>query len=256
MSAQSGADFEASLRDFGVSGSLLTPKEKLELDRDGYTVLASILDAVLLERLRDCFELLHAQDRAASASASKETGTRHVNNLINRERLFDVAFTHPRVLAAVYHVLKRPFRLAQLGGRDPLSGYGQQGLHADWEARSKGEPFRIATAIMMLDDFNATNGPTRVVPGTHLLLNPPPKQFADPARRHPEQRLVTARAASVLLFNGHLWHSGTRNESKEPRRALQTTFVGRGELRFFSGEFAGPEPVSPAARYMMGIERC
>jgi ectoine hydroxylase-related dioxygenase (phytanoyl-CoA dioxygenase family) len=244
------------LREFGVSDSSLTVKEKIELDRDGYTVLPGVVDDVLLTRLRDCFELLSARDQGGSATASKETGTRHVDNLINRERLFDVAFAHPRVLAAAYHVLKRPFRLAQVGGRDPLPGYGQQGLHADWEARRRGEPFRITTTIMMLDDFSPTNGPTRVVPGTHLLLNTPPKQFADPARRHPEQWLVTAPAGSVLAFNGHLWHSGTRNESNGPRRALQTSFVERGELRFYSGEFAGPEPLSPAARYMMGLERC
>ena len=140
-----------------------------------------------------------------------------------------------------------------MGGRDPLPGYGQQGLHADWTVRFKGEPFRAVTAIWLLDDFTGDNGATRVVPGTHRLPTPPPKSFANPASRHPEQTLIVANAGSVLVFNGHLWHSGTTNRSSGSRRVVQCTFVGRGELRHSKINVEAPERLSQIARHVLGL---
>ncbi len=64
-----------------------------------------------------------------------------------------------------------------------------------------------------------------MLPGTHRMLEPLPKAMRQPESRHPDQKIVVAPAGSVLVFNGHLWHSGTRNESKLLRRVLQCQFV-------------------------------
>ena len=125
-------------------------------------------------------------------------------------------------------------------------------MHADWTARTKGEPFRIVTTIWLLDDFTSESGATRVVPGTHHLLTQPPKSFADPASRHPDQRIIVAKAGSVLVFNGHLWHSGTANKSSRPRRVLQCSFVGRDEFRFPRIKVAAPDLLPATARYLLG----
>ena len=60
---------------------------------------------------------------------------------------------------------------------------------------------------------------------THLLAEPIPKSLAQPDARHPRERVVTGPAGSVLVFNGHLWHSGRRNASRGPRRAAQIVIV-------------------------------
>lgn len=239
------------LAQFGITQTTLSPHERETLDRDGYVVLPGVIDADCLARLRTAFEGGCQKD--GGATVVKESGTRHVNDLVNRDPVFEGVYTHPRVLAYVYHVLRDAFRVGQIGGRDPLPGYGQQGLHADWTARSKGEPFRIVTTIWLLDDFTAENGATRVVPGTHHLLGQPPKSFADPASRHPDQRIIVAQAGSVLVFNGHLWHSGTANKSSRSRRVLQCSFVGRDEFRFSRIKVDAPERLSPAARYILSI---
>jgi ectoine hydroxylase-related dioxygenase (phytanoyl-CoA dioxygenase family) len=155
----------------------------------------------------------------------KQTGTRHVANLASTDPVFDGVYTSPGVLAAVHQILKRPFRVYQLAGRDPLPGYGQQGLHIDWLQRSGSEPFSLVTTIWLLDDYTTKNGATRLVPGSHLVPGPLPKSMQDPANRHPKQKVITASAGSVLVFNGHLYHSGTRNESNQPRRVLQCQFL-------------------------------
>lgn len=240
------------LAQLGITQTTLSPHEREALDREGYVLLPEVIDADWLERLRAAFESGCQKD--GGASVVKESGTRHVNDLVNRDPAFEGVYTYPRVLAAVYHVLRDAFRVGQIGGRDPLPGYGQQGLHADWTARSKGEPFRIVTTIWLLDDFTSESGATRVVPGTHHLLTQPPKSFAEPASRHPDQRIIVANAGSVLVFNGHLWHSGTANKSSRPRRVLQCSFVGRDESRFSKVKVAAPDLLPATARYILGDE--
>ena len=233
----------------GATETTLSPHEREALDREGYVVMAGVIDPKWIERLRTAFE--SGCEKDGGNAVVKESGTRHVNDLVNCDSVFEGLLTHPRVLAAVHHVLRDAFRLGQIGGRDPLPGYGQQGLHADWTARSKGEPFRIVTTIWLLDDFTAENGATRLVPGTHHMLGQPPKSFADPASRHPDQKIIVARAGSVLVFNGHLWHSGTANKSSRSRRVVQCSFVGRDEFRFTRAKIDNPERFSKVARYIL-----
>lgn len=240
--------FEQMLREYGVNINSLSARECEAIDRDGFVLLDGVINTSWLERLRAEFENGCERD---SHSLGKESGTRHVSDLVNRDSSFEDVMTHPKILAAVYHILRDDFRAGQLGGRDPLPGYGQQGLHADWTARSKGEPFRIVTTIWLLDDFTSDNGATRVVPGTHHLLSQPPKSFADPASRHPKQRIIVAGAGSVLVFNGHLWHSGTANKSSDHRRVMQCSYVGRDEVRFSRIQITAPETLSPAARFIL-----
>jgi len=239
------------LAQFDITQTPLSPHEPEALDREGYAILPGVVDVDWLEQLRAAFE--SGCEKDGGATVVKESGTRHLNDLVNRDPVFEDVYTHPRVLAAVHHILRDAFRVGQIGGRDPLPGYGQQGLHADWTARSKGEPFRIVTAIWLLDDFTGENGATRVVPGTHHLLTQPPKSFADPASRHPDQKIIVAKAGSVLVFNGHLWHSGTANKSNRSRRVLQCSFVGRDEVRFSRIKVDAPERLSPVARYILCV---
>ena len=244
-------NLEEALRLCGVSDGTLGAREKEALDRLGYVVFPAVVGRKGLERLRAAFERV-VGDGPSDASAQR-TGTRHVEDLASRAAAFEVVCTHPMVIAAVHHVLRGPFGVFQLSGRDPLPRYGQQGLHADWLPRAAAEPFSIVTAIWLLDDFGPDSGSTRVVPGSHLLTRLPPKSMTAPAARHPDQRIIVATAGSVLLFNGHLWHSGTRNDARGPRRVLQCQFVARTLIRPAHTEAGPPEYLSPAARHFLHV---
>lgn len=195
----------------------LTVEERTCLDRDGYLVLAGVLDDAALARTRTAFD--------AALAAGLRQGV-HVAVVPDDPALEGVT-THPRVLAAVAHVLGRPFVVASLGGRDPLPGLGQQGLHTDGCPPAPAGPFLLVTALWLLDDFTPENGPTRLLPGSHRWPRPLPKAQQQPEAHHPGERCVLASAGAVLLFNGHLWHSGTRNGSTGPRRVLQGQYRGR-----------------------------
>lgn len=237
------------LAELGVTQRTLSEAEKAALDERGFVVLRGVLDRAALERMRASFEALAAQD--ARGGTRDERGTRHVDDLPWRDAAFDLAFTHPRLLAAAWHVLRRPFRLLLLSGRDPLPGFGLQGLHADWIPRAPHEPFSVVTALWLLDGFTAQNGATRVVSGSHRVPGGVPKSLAVPAARHPEQELVRAEAGDALVFNGHLWHSGTRNGSTASRRVLQCQLVARDLPRPTAGPREAPARLSPAAASLL-----
>jgi ectoine hydroxylase-related dioxygenase (phytanoyl-CoA dioxygenase family) len=194
-----------------------------ELEEAGYVVRTGILDAAALERLRALFE--------TACSDTSGSGTRHAifagvghETRPGCEVAIDAA-ADPRVHALVESVLRRDFVLFQLAARDPRPSYGQQGLHADWLPRQGSEPWALVTAIFFLDEFTADNGATRVVPGSHRRPGAVPKGLSDPAAHHPDECLITGPAGTVLVFNGHLWHSGTRNRSSGARRALQGQYL-------------------------------
>ncbi|HEY2367250.1 MAG TPA: phytanoyl-CoA dioxygenase family protein [Polyangiaceae bacterium] len=154
--------------------------------------------------------------RAAFEDAEQKDGTQHVP-------LFDESLAQHAVILEAGRVVfqNAPWRVRDMQGRNPLPGYGQQGLHADWKPRAPGEPFMSMTAIWMLDDFTIDNGATRIVPGSHTITTPLAKSLAQPLAHHPRELVVTGTAGTVLVFNGHLWHSGRKNESRGPRRAVQ-----------------------------------
>ncbi len=44
---------------------------------------------------------------------------------------------------------------------------------------------------------------------------------------HPQETLILAKAGSVVIMNGQVWHGGTQNKSHSRRRIIQGYFVGR-----------------------------
>ncbi|MNY11846.1 Phytanoyl-CoA dioxygenase (PhyH) [compost metagenome] len=157
--------------------------------------------------------------------------------------------SRPLLLAAVHHVLKRRFYLQAVHGRAPMPGFGQQGLHPDWPAGRYEAP-QVVTALALLDDFTRDNGATRVVPGTHRLSARADRRMADPSHVHPEQVIVEAKAGAILVFNGHLLHSATRNQSRAPRRTLQLSFLAHENRRPPQDE-AIPEAISRSPELKM-----
>ena len=215
---------EDALAELGVTSESLNVSQCRALNEEGFVILEGIIDRPQLEECRHAFEEIWASELNGTG---KETGTRHPSDLLNRNRVFIEPLLEAPTLAALYQVLGRPFRLTQCAGRDPLPGFGQQGLHTDWMPRAAGEPFFVATTILVLDDFENNNGSTRLVPRSHQLMGGVPKKLADPAAHHPDEVVATAPAGSVLIFNGHVWHSGRRNESTRSRRAIQSVFHAR-----------------------------
>lgn len=215
---------EEILAALGVRPGTLAADERDALDRDGYVVLNGVLDTVSVAAMRSSIE--ESLEIARRDLTKKHGGTLHLDDIVDAGAAFDPAWSSPRLLAAVAHVLGADFRLSAAGFRGPRPGYGAQALHADDVPIGAADPYRVATAIVPLVDFTARNGATRVVPGSHR--DPLRDASTEPGVPHPRERVITARAGDAIVFNGHLWHSGTKNESDARRDALQIAYRRRG----------------------------
>lgn len=249
------AAWQEALAVIGVSDGTLSREEKRSLDERGYLLLPRAIDPAWLRQLQHAFE---AGFQAEHGPGAHPRGTRHVAGLHLQGELFQGIYTHPKLLAAAVHVIRRPFRLSGIGGRDPLPGHGAQALHADWGPREAGEPYYHLNSLWLLDDFTEANGATRVVPGSQLRTGKLPRTLSDPASRHPEEQIIVAPAGSVLVFNAHLLHSGRRNDSQVTRRVLTCSFVAQ-DAPYYGAEAGSEHPLacaqwlSPSIRLALGI---
>ena len=68
---------------------------------------------------------------------------------------------------------------------------------------------------------------------------------------------LIAPAGTVVVFNSHLWHGGTRNDSGRPRRALHSYFTRRANgQQLDQKKYIRPETLahlSPAARFILDV---
>ncbi len=250
-------DSGAALRDLGVRAGLLTAAERARLDQDGFLPLPGILSAAQLHVIRQRLaELSAAEGERAGLEVHQEEGTDRLADLVNKDPVFEVCFTCPRVLAAVAHVLG-DFTLSSLNSRAALPGAGHQALHTDWGEPATAGHYQVCNSIWLIDDFTPANGPTRVVPGSHRSGRLPREVMADPADPYPGEARLLGSAGTVVIFNAHLWHGGTRNTTGRPRRALHSYFCRRG-LRQQLDQRAYARPgtlarLSPAAQHILGL---
>lgn len=250
-------DTGTALRELGVSTGQLTAAERARLDEDGFLPLPGILSAGQLQVIRRRLaELSAAEGDRAGLEVHQEEGTDRLADLVNKDPVFEVCFTSPRVLAAVAHVLG-DFTLSSLNSRAALPGAGHQRLHADWGEPVPPGDYQVCNSVWLIDDFTADNGPTRVVPGSHRSARLPRQVMADPEDHHPDEIKLVGRAGTVVIFNAHLWHGGTRNTTARPRRALHSYFCRRGgKQQLDQRAYARPETLarlSPAAQHILGL---
>jgi len=80
-----------------------------------------------------------------------------------------------------------------------------------------------------ISEFTRDNGPLRLIPGSHLVSEPPidtEHGHATGMGPHPDEVKIIAPAGSLVLFKGpDLWHSGTFNYSPAARLALTACFA-------------------------------
>jgi ectoine hydroxylase-related dioxygenase (phytanoyl-CoA dioxygenase family) len=204
------------LDELGAAREALVAQHRVDLDELGFCRLEEFIDAATAAAM--------ISEVTRLLEGSRQGRTLHLKGLLDQGSLFDRLWLRPSLLAAVAHLLGPDFRIQEMHYRAGTPGHGSQALHMDATDPAGPGQWRVCTAIVALTDFTAKNGATRVVPRSHL--NP---GFKPPTggRPHPDEVLLTGSAGTCWLFNSHLWHSGTRNESTSPRHAVLTAFHRR-----------------------------
>jgi hypothetical protein len=250
----------------GVREATLLPEEKDFLNQNGYLNVGKLLtDAQLYAVNKRLAQLLEEEGEAAGAELldsphirhPKEAGADRLANLVNKGEVFDLLYTHPRVLAGIAHVLGPEIKLSSLNYRAAKPGMGLQKLHVDWHEAVPREAYTTCNSIWLLDDFSRENGATRLVPGTHLLGTLPQDALEDPLAPHPQEIIIEAPVGTVFIFNSHTWHGGTTNHSAAPRRAIHSYFCRTDQpQQLDQRRYILPETrerLSPATATILGV---
>lgn len=251
-------EMKKALEELGVHDTTLTDQEKAFLDKEGYLPLHNILSPEQVTALRTRYdELVEEEGEDAGKEVHQEAGTNRLADLVNKGQMFEVCFTHPRVLAAIKHVLGTSFKLSSLNGRAALPNQGLQGIHADWGTAVEPGDYYVCNSIWLLNDFSPENGATRVVPGSHLSRQHPRDVLDDPTAPVPNELIITEKAGTVVIFNAHTWHGGTLNRSTAPRYGLHSYYCRRDQTQqLVQKDYIKPETynrLSQAARTILDV---
>lgn len=178
------------------------------LDDAGYLLLECVLDAELIRRLRDEFDVLW----------KRHNGSVDQRQLLASETFLEL-LEHPRLLAEVKAVFGAQMQLLMYALRqhDQADDLRERDWHRDFSFvcdRTIG-----LNAIVYLDDTMHT-GPTLVVPGSHRWRDLPGGRYEPRA----DELELPARAGQVLVSDAALWHSRGRNCTSSPRRIVLLYF--------------------------------
>lgn len=221
------------LSQLSVQSDTLTLAEKNFLDKEGYLNLGQLLSVSQVEEINaKISSLMNAEgDKAGSELLDspyirhpKEAGADRLADLVNKGEVFDIFYTHPRVLAGIAHVLGTSIKLSSLNYRAAKPGLGLQKLHVDWHESVDPGHYKVCNSIWLLDAFSKENGATRIVPGTHRSAVLPQDVLQDPEAPHPNEVIIEAPAGTVFIFNSHAWHGGTTNRTEKSRRSIHSYF--------------------------------
>jgi ectoine hydroxylase-related dioxygenase (phytanoyl-CoA dioxygenase family) len=265
-----------ALRELGLDGSELSDAQRKALDEQGYFLVEGVYSQAECREMAEAFDRLTAIERDQGGhEVHVEPGAPRVSNIFNKTAAYDRCLECKPLLAAAAHLLGE-FKIHGANLRDPLKGQGHQDLHCD-VPKYFPDDWWVANGILLFDDMTLENGPTRLVPGSHLRppINIPyvnigdwtpkpltpeqqalvPKDFAAP---YPGEIYVTAPAGSVAVMNSSLWHAGTTNQSGARRRVLHLTYTRRDlpqqlvQRDYLTQELY--ERLSPAHRFLMDVE--
>ncbi len=212
---------------------MLSKDEIDDLDRDGYLSLGQLLSASEVQEVNQRIDALISSEGENAGSElfdskyirhPKEEGADRLADLVNKGDIFDIFYTHPKVLAAIEAVLGSEYKLSSLNYRAAKPGQGLQKLHVDYGNTVPEGCYKVCNTIWLLDDFIENNGATRIVPGTHTSKVLPQDAMEDANLPHPEEIKIIAPAGSVFIFNSHVWHGGTTNHTENYRRSIHSYF--------------------------------
>lgn len=147
-------------------------------------------------------------------------GARRLSNLINKSDVFLNLISIDIVNNFCQSIFKDGYHIGGVDAREPLKGFGEQSLHQDWFPTKN--PLNVENVIgfVFLDKSNKQNGSLRVVPKTQSKKGWVSDYIEDTNLIHPEQRFINAESGDILMMNGSLWHSGSKNINGKRRRVI------------------------------------
>ena len=198
----------------------------LSLHSEGFLTVRSLFDSTILDYL--CSEIqsifsTHPPDNR-NPHRSELGNNMFRYEMLNRSAACQQAVAHPKILEVIEPLLGEDCHvIANTAWRNPPHSDGEHGgdnWHIDagphvplpegvsWPKEIPHPVFAIGVHIY-LQDCNLEDGPTGVIPGSHLSGRPPPAdRVQDPDLTYEGQGVVPliAKAGDVGFFVSDVWH--------------------------------------------------
>jgi ectoine hydroxylase-related dioxygenase (phytanoyl-CoA dioxygenase family) len=200
---------------------------KADLDRAGYAILA---DALSPEEVREARQVLVdeiAREEAIDENRVRRFFTdpddknRRLSRLANRHKWFRDFLEHPVALEMTRHILgptllNESYLVHSYGANLTRPGSGEQFIHLDrgMDFRDQSKPLQ-SRFIWCLDQFDAENGATRMVPGSHRWND----RIDMSGGTYYESVAAEAPAGSLLIYTDMVLHGTGANVSTDRERA-------------------------------------
>jgi len=204
-----------------IADAHLPPESARQLGARGFVVLPGPPVPGGVTRLSEAYD--RAVATADPVDVSIRTSTR-VHDFVNRGPEFDGLYIYGPLLAACRQVIGGPFKLSSMLARTLEPGSPSPHLHVDVKRHADGWP--LVGFIVMVDAFDAENGATRFLPGSHLW-NRDPDESESANAAHDDEVIACGPAGSMIIFNGSVWHGYGANRSTRRRRSIQGAFIPR-----------------------------
>lgn len=194
----------------------------------GYTILHSVLSDSELESARQKIDRIYQMqvEEIGGERQLEIIGDIYVAMcLLAYDEFFLSMATHPKVLPVVEKFLGDYFVLLLQNGIINMPDVGNEQNPARWH-RDLGYQHFISTrplsitALFCIDDFSEEMGGTYVLPASHKTETFPSEEFV---KEH--ERVVNARAGSVIVLDAMLYHRGGHNRSQQLRRGVNNIYT-------------------------------
>jgi len=223
--------------------------ETAQLERDGYAVIRDLFTGDEVAALRDEIAAVFARDPPdMRGRRGPEEMAMFRYAMLNRSAAAQRAIAHPRLLAVIEPLLGEDCHIiANTAWRNPAGHPGSHGgknWHIDagphvplpqgvrWPGDIPHPVFAIG-AHLYLEDCRLEDGPTGVIPGSHLSgRSPPPARLLDDDLAWEGRGVVPllARAGDAALFVSDVWHRRMPALDGEHGRFFLQAHYGRRDI--------------------------
>jgi hypothetical protein len=166
---------------FIAAESHMSPDAARQLREIGFIVMPGPAIKGGCEQLSDAYDYAVATADPADVHIGRTTSSTRIDDFVNRGSESDGIYIYQPLLAACCQIIGAPFKLSGMRARTLNPGAPAEGLHVDVKHRANGWP--LVGCIFMVDAFDAENGATRFVPGSHLQSREPGEVMNNSTRR-------------------------------------------------------------------------
>jgi ectoine hydroxylase-related dioxygenase (phytanoyl-CoA dioxygenase family) len=200
-----------------------------QLNADGYVIFPGYAPPSKVQAVRDALKPW-LQGQLPGRNDFEGYRSERVYALLAKHPVFAELSADPLVLDVCEAVLGPNFMLSACLAINTHPGETVQPLHYDdsFYHVPRPRPAYGISAFWVIDDFTPENGPTQIIPGSHLWGEQTPAgaiaehTFVPGIDRiaeedHPGLEPVVVPSGTLMLLMGTLWHRGGANQSSASR---------------------------------------